>query len=33
MRSVPRSGERVALHSNPYLEHVFVDPEAARIPA
>ena len=25
--SVPRSAERVALHSNPYLEHVFVDPE------
>jgi aminoglycoside phosphotransferase (APT) family kinase protein len=25
--SVPRSDERRALHSNPYLEHVFVDPE------
>jgi hygromycin-B 7''-O-kinase len=25
--SVPRSNERVALHSNPYLEHVFVHPE------
>lgn len=27
LRSVPRSSERVALHSNPYLEHVFVHPE------
>lgn len=26
--SVPRSAERVALHSNPYLEHVFVHPES-----
>lgn len=25
--SVPRSNDRVALHSNPYLEHVFVHPE------
>jgi Ser/Thr protein kinase RdoA (MazF antagonist) len=25
--SVPRSTDRVALHSNPYLEHVFVYPE------
>lgn len=25
--SVPRSAERIALHSNPYLEHVFVDPQ------
>ncbi|HEV8192968.1 MAG TPA: aminoglycoside phosphotransferase family protein [Ktedonobacterales bacterium] len=25
--SVPRSDDRRALHSNPYLEHVFVDPE------
>ncbi len=25
--SLPRSAERVALHSNPYLEHVFVDPQ------
>ena len=25
--SIPRSTERVALHSNPYHEHVFVDPE------
>lgn len=25
--SVPRSDERAALHSNPYLEHVFVHPE------
>lgn len=27
--SVPRTHERAALHSNPYLEHVFVDPERA----
>ncbi len=27
--SLPRSNERAALHSNPYLEHVFVDPERA----
>ena len=26
--SVPRSNERAALHSNPYLEHVFVHPES-----
>lgn len=26
--SVPRSTERAALHSNPYLEHVFVHPES-----
>jgi hygromycin-B 7''-O-kinase len=26
--SVPRSTERVPLHSNPYLEHVFVHPES-----
>jgi Ser/Thr protein kinase RdoA (MazF antagonist) len=26
--SVPRSTERAALHSNPYLEHVFVQPES-----
>lgn len=26
--AVPRSTERVALHSNPYLEHVFVHPES-----
>lgn len=26
--SVPRTDERVALHSNPYLEHVFVHPES-----
>lgn len=26
--SVPRSKERAALHSNPYLEHVFVYPES-----
>lgn len=26
LASVPRSTERVPLHSNPYLEHVFVDP-------
>jgi Ser/Thr protein kinase RdoA (MazF antagonist) len=25
--SLPRSNERAALHSNPYLEHVFVDHE------
>src|SRR5262249_23215963 len=25
--ALPRSNERVALHSNPYLEHVFVHPE------
>lgn len=25
--SIPRSAERAALHSNPYLEHVFVYPE------
>ncbi|HEY8322957.1 MAG TPA: aminoglycoside phosphotransferase family protein [Ktedonobacterales bacterium] len=25
--SVPRSNDRVALHSNPYLEHVFVQPD------
>lgn len=25
--SLPRTLERAALHSNPYLEHVFVDPE------
>lgn len=24
--SLPRSSERAALHSNPYIEHVFVDP-------
>jgi Ser/Thr protein kinase RdoA (MazF antagonist) len=24
--TLPRSNERAALHSNPYLEHVFVDP-------
>ena len=30
MRSVPRSSERVALHSNPYLEHVFVDLHTGR---
>ncbi len=30
MRSIPRSSERVALHSNPYLEHVFVDPRTER---
>jgi hygromycin-B 7''-O-kinase len=27
--SLPRSNERAALHSNPYLEHVFVDPARA----
>lgn len=27
LASLPRSSERVALHSNPYLEHVFVHPE------
>ena len=27
LASLPPSGERVALHSNPYLEHVFVLPE------
>lgn len=27
--SLPRSNERAALHSNPYLEHVFVDPKRA----
>lgn len=27
LASMPRSNERVALHSNPYLEHVFVYPE------
>jgi len=27
--SVPRSTDRVPLHSNPYLEHVFVHPETA----
>lgn len=26
--SVPRSNERAALHSNPYLEHVFVHPDS-----
>lgn len=26
--SMPRSNERAALHSNPYLEHVFVHPES-----
>lgn len=26
--SMPRSEERVALHSNPYLEHVFVHPDS-----
>ncbi len=26
--SVPRSADRVPLHSNPYLEHVFVYPES-----
>ncbi|HZC06282.1 MAG TPA: aminoglycoside phosphotransferase family protein [Ktedonobacterales bacterium] len=26
--AVPRSAERVALHSNPYLEHVFVQPDS-----
>lgn len=26
--AVPRSNDRVALHSNPYLEHVFVQPES-----
>lgn len=26
LAALPRSRERVALHSNPYLEHVFVDP-------
>jgi Ser/Thr protein kinase RdoA (MazF antagonist) len=25
--SLPRSNERAALHSNPYLEHIFVDPD------
>jgi len=28
MAAVPRSDERVALHSNPYLEHVFVHPDS-----
>ncbi|HEX6818012.1 MAG TPA: aminoglycoside phosphotransferase family protein, partial [Ktedonobacterales bacterium] len=28
--SIPRSDERAALHSNPYLEHVFVHPEGGR---
>jgi hygromycin-B 7''-O-kinase len=28
IESVPRSDERAALHSNPYLEHVFVHPES-----
>jgi hygromycin-B 7''-O-kinase len=27
LAALPSSRERVALHSNPYLEHVFVDPE------
>lgn len=27
--SIPRSTERAALHSNPYLEHVFVHPDTA----
>lgn len=27
LASLPASRERVAVHSNPYLEHVFVDPE------
>lgn len=27
MRALPRTRERAALHSNPYTEHVFVDPE------
>lgn len=27
LAAVPRSHDRAALHSNPYLEHVFVDPE------
>ena len=26
--SLPENDERVALHSNPYLEHTFVDPQA-----
>lgn len=28
LSALPRTSERVALHSNPYLEHVFVDPHA-----
>jgi aminoglycoside phosphotransferase (APT) family kinase protein len=28
LTALPSSRERVALHSNPYLEHVFVDPES-----
>ena len=27
LAALPRTSERVALHSNPYLEHVFVHPE------
>ena len=30
MRSLPRTDERVALHSNPYLEHVLIDPDTGR---
>ena len=29
LAALPRTRERVALHSNPYLEHVFVDPATA----
>jgi len=28
LASLPENAERVALHSNPYLEHTFVDPQA-----
>jgi Ser/Thr protein kinase RdoA (MazF antagonist) len=30
MRALPRTDERVALHSNPYLEHVFVHPDTGQ---
>ena len=30
LRSLPRTQERAALHSNPYREHVFVDPVTGR---
>lgn len=30
LASMPRSNERVALHSNPFLEHVFVHPETGQ---